>query len=190
VNTGRYVGKTTQEETVLRTNLEAAKVIVDQLRLRNIGGLIIIDFIDMERAVNRKKVYDALTDAVRKDKARTNILHISELGLVEMTRKRRRENLMQQLCEPCAHCDGRGMVRSVETLAYDVLRRIRREAGLNPNAEQLNIRVPPRVAEFLSTTESSAVQSIEHELGMKVIIKEATDLSGRGCEITAVEAAA
>jgi len=190
VNTGRYVGKTTQEETVLRTNLEAAKVIVEQLRLRNIGGLIIIDFIDMEKAVNRKKVYDALTEAVRKDKARTNILHISDLGLVEMTRKRRRENLVQQLCEPCPHCDGRGMVRSVETLAYDVLRRIRRDAALNPNAQRLNIRVPPRVADFLATTEVAAVDALERELAKKIVIKGATDLAGRSYEITAVEAAA
>jgi len=190
VNTGRYVGKTTQEETVLRTNLEAAKVIVEQLRLRNIGGLIIIDFIDMEKAINRKKVYDALTDAVRKDKARTNILNISDLGLVEMTRKRRRENLMQQLCEPCAHCDGRGFVRSVETLAYDVMRRVRREAALNPKAERLHIRVPPRVAEFLTGAEAAALHALEHELSKKIVIKAATDLAGRTYEITAVEAAA
>src|SRR4029077_3589840 len=88
VNTGRYVGKKDQEETILRTNLEAAKQVVHQLRLRNIGGIIVIDFIDMEKVGNRKKVYDALQEAVRKDKARTKVLRISELGLVQMTRKR------------------------------------------------------------------------------------------------------
>jgi ribonuclease G len=190
VNTGRYVGKTTQEETVLRTNLEAARVIVEQLRLRNIGGLIIIDFIDMEKAINRRKVHDALTEAVRKDKARTNILHISELGLVEMTRKRRRESLLQQLCEPCPTCDGRGMVRSVETLGYEILRRIRREAAVNPRVERLTIRTSPRVAQFLSSTEAGALEALERELGMKIAIKSVTDLADRAYEVTAVEAAA
>jgi ribonuclease G len=190
VNTGRYVGKHTQEETVLRTNLEATKAIVEQLRLRNIGGLIIIDFIDMEKTVNRKKVFDALNDAVRKDKARTNILHISDLGLVEMTRKRRRANLLQVLCEPCATCEGRGMVRSVETLAYDTLRRIRREATLNPRVERLNVRVAPRVAEFFAKVEPNAIATLEHELGTKVVLSAANDLGDRTCEVTAVEAAA
>jgi ribonuclease G len=190
VNTGRYVGKTTQEETVLRTNLEATKIIVEQLRLRNIGGLIIIDFIDMEKAVNRKKVYDALSDAVRKDKARTNILHISDLGIVEMTRKRRGENLLQLLGEPCLGCDGRGMVRSAETLAYDVLRRIRREAATNPRVERLEIRVPQRVADFLATTEAAAVHAIENEFSTKIVITGALDLGDRPYEVTAVEAAA
>jgi ribonuclease G len=190
VNTGRYVGKTTQEETVLQTNLEATRSIVEQLRLRNIGGLIIIDFIDMEKAINRKKVYDALSEALRKEKARTNVLHISDLGLVEMTRRRRRESLLQGLCETCPSCDGRGMIRSVETLAYDVLRRIRREAALNPRVERLNIRVTPAVADFLLKTEPEAVLSLERQLGMKIVIKPAADLGQRPYEITAVEAAA
>lgn len=190
VNTGRYVGKTTQEETVLRTNLEATKAIVEQLRLRNIGGLIIIDFIDMEKAVNRKKVFEALNDAVRKDKARTNILHISDLGLVEMTRKRRRANLLQVLCETCPTCEGRSMIRSVETLAYDILRRIRREATLNPRVERLNVRVPSRVAEFFAKVETTAIPSLEHELGTKIVLTGVNDLGDRSCEVTAVEAAA
>jgi len=190
VNTGRYVGKTTQEETVLRTNLEATKVIVEQLRLRNIGGLIIIDFIDMEKAVNRKKVHDALSEAVRKDKARTNILHISELGLVEMTRKRKGENLLQLLCEPCPTCEGRGLVRSVETLAYEILRRIRREVRSSSKPERLTIRVAPPVAEFFATTESAALQTLERELDTKITIKSATDLGERPYEVTIVGAAA
>ena len=112
VNTGRYVGKRDLEETVLKTNLEAVAEVVYQLRFRNIGGLIIIDLIDMETAENREKVYRALQEALRHDKAKTNILKISELGLVEMTRKRTRENLVQQLCEPCSYCEGRGYVLS------------------------------------------------------------------------------
>ena len=112
VNTGRFVGKRDLEETVLKTNLEAVAEVVHQLRFRNLGGLIIIDLIDMESAANRDKVYRALQDALRADKARTNILKISELGLVEMTRKRTRENLVQTLCEPCAYCEGRSYVLS------------------------------------------------------------------------------
>jgi hypothetical protein len=114
VNTGRYVGKRDLEETVLKTNLEAVQEVVHQLRFRNLGGLIIIDLIDMESAENRDKVYRALQEALRGDKARTNILKISELGLVEMTRKRTRENLVQLLCEPCSFCEGRGYVLSAD----------------------------------------------------------------------------
>ena len=126
VNTGRYVGKHDLEETVLRTNLEAVKEVVYQLRFRNIGGLIIIDLIDMEPAENREKVYRALQEALRQDKAKTNILKISELGLVEMTRKRTRESLVQMLCEPCSYCEGKGYVLSEESVAFKVLREIRK----------------------------------------------------------------
>jgi ribonuclease G len=110
VNTGRYVGKRSLEDTILKTNLEAVKEVVYQLRFRNIGGIIIIDFIDMERESNRDKVFSAFREALRYDKAKTNILKISELGLVEMTRKRTRENLIQSLCEPCP-LRGRGYCR-------------------------------------------------------------------------------
>src|SRR2546428_12429367 len=114
VNTGRYVGKKDQEETILKTNLEAAKQAAQHLRLRTIGGLTVIDFIDLEQSATRKKVFDALQEAVRKDKARANVLRISELGLVQMTRKRTRESLEQLLLAPCPHCSGAGRVRSFE----------------------------------------------------------------------------
>ena len=148
VNTGRYVGKRDLEETVLKTNLEAVAEVVYQLRFRNIGGLIIIDLIDMESAENRDKVYRALQDALRGDKARTNILKISELGLVEMTRKRTRENLVQQLCEPCASCEGRGYVLSAETVAYKLLREIRKDLP-RFGGRRIAVSVSPRVAEML-----------------------------------------
>src|SRR5919106_644469 len=114
-NNRPVVRKRNQEETILKTNLEAAQEVVRQLRLRNAGGIIIIDFIDMEKEANRKKVYDALKEALKKDKARTNILKISELGLVEMTRQRTRESLENQLLSPCPHCDGRGRIKSSVT---------------------------------------------------------------------------
>ena len=101
VNTGRFVGKESHEKTILRTNLEAAEEVVYQLQLRNIGGIIIIDFIDMELQQHRQMVYQALKDHLRNDKARSKILQISEMGLVEMTRKRDRENLSRYLCDPC-----------------------------------------------------------------------------------------
>jgi ribonuclease G len=121
------VGKHDLEETVLKTNLEAVKEVVAQLRFRNIGGLIIIDLIDMEIAENREKVYRALREALRGDKAKTNILKISELGLVEMTRKRTRESLVQTLCEPCPYCEGKSYVLSEESVAFKVLREIRKD---------------------------------------------------------------
>ena len=148
VNTGRFVGKRDLEETVLKTNLEAVNEVVYQLRFRNIGGLIIIDLIDMESAENREKVYRALQEALRQDKAKTNILKISELGLVEMTRKRTRENLVQQLCSPCSYCDGRGYVLSRESVANKVLREIRKDLP-RFSGRQIALSVNPQVAEVL-----------------------------------------
>ncbi len=148
VNTGRYVGKRDLEETVLKTNLEAVKEVVYQLRFRNIGGLIIIDLIDMEASENREKVYRALQEALRQDKAKTNILKISELGLVEMTRKRTRENLVQTLCEPCSYCDGRGYLLSHESVAFKVLREVRKDIP-RFRGRKLALAVHARVAEQL-----------------------------------------
>jgi ribonuclease G len=170
VNTGRFVGKRDLEETVLKTNLEAVKEVVAQLRFRNIGGLIIIDLIDMEIAENREKVYRALREALRGDKAKTNILKISELGLVEMTRKRTRENLVQQLCEPCSHCEGRGYVLSAESVAYKVLREIRKDL---PRfcGRRIALSVHPGVAEMLLTRARKAVARLGEELGREIEIR-------------------
>jgi ribonuclease G len=116
VNTGRYVGKKDLEETILRTNLEALKEIAYQLRLRNIGGIIIIDFIDMEREKNKEKVFQSLQEAMSKDKARINILKISELGLIQLSRERTRDDIQRILCEPCHYCEGRSYTRSAATI--------------------------------------------------------------------------
>ena len=184
VNTGRYVGKKSQEETVLRTNLEAAKQVVAQLRLRNLGGIIVIDFIDMEEAANRKRVFDALQDAMREDKARTNILRISELGLVEMTRKRTRESLGQLLTSPCPHCQGTGRVRSVETLAHDALRRVQHEATLRPGGDALILRVHPDVAGFLGTGGARSLLALETLVGRPVTVEATPDLEPGAVEVT------
>ncbi len=129
VNTGRFVGKKDVEETVTATNIEAVSEIAYQLRLRNLGGLIVIDFIDMDRMQNRERVERALIEALKNDKAKTTTVRISELGLVEMTRKRTRESLGRTLFEPCFYCDGTGHTSSKLTVAYEILRQIRREKG-------------------------------------------------------------
>jgi ribonuclease G len=171
VNTGRFVGKTDQRETALRTNLEAARVLVDQLRLRNIGGLIIIDFIDMEQAEDRKAVLAALNEALKGDKARATILGLSELGLVEMTRQRTRESLTQRLCEPCPTCGERGHVKAVATTAYEILRRIRREATMNGAVQRIEVTLHPTVAAFLAQHEPAALREIEREVGVPVAVR-------------------
>jgi ribonuclease G len=190
VNTGRFVGKKTQEETVLQTNLEAAKVIVEQLRLRNIGGLIVIDFIDMEDRASQREVFDTLSDALKKDKARSKLLRISDLGLIEMTRKRTRESLAQLLCAPCPDCGGRGHVKSIETIAHEVLRRIQGEAALNPRVTQITAQVHPAVAQFLDRDEDRAVQALAAQMNTKIVVKSVPSLEENRYEVIAVEAAA
>jgi ribonuclease G len=161
VNTGRFVGKKDQEETMLQTNLEAAKAVVEQLRLRNIGGLIIIDFIDMERAANRNKVTEALREA-QKDKTRSSMKKISELGLVQMTRKRTRESLLRQLCDPCPYCEGKGYIRSVPTAASEILRLLKKEAFRHPTAPHLVVKAHEEVITYLYDEEGERLDEIEH----------------------------
>jgi ribonuclease G len=186
VNTGRYVGKRDLEETVLKTNLEAVKEIVHQLRFRNIGGLIILDLIDMESAENRDKVNRALADALRHDKAKTNILKISELGLVEMTRKRTRESLVQQLCEPCGYCDGRGYVLSGESVGYKVLREIRKDL---PRfcGRQIAVAVSPEVAEVLLGPARKSLAGLSEDLGREIEIRARPGLHQEQFEVTALD---
>ena len=186
VNTGRFVGKRDLEETVLKTNLEAVQEVVNQLRFRNIGGLIIVDLIDMESAENRDKVYRAFQEAARNDKSKTNLLKISELGLVEMTRKRTRENLVQQLCEPCSYCEGRGYVISAETVAYKVLREIRKDL---PRfcGRQIAVGCNPRVAEMLLGPAWRATQKLSEELGREIEIRARPGLHQEQFEVVALD---
>jgi ribonuclease G len=169
VNTGRYVGKTDQEETMVRTNLEAAEQVVQQLRLRNIGGIIVIDFIDMENVADRTRVVDVLQETARRDRARANVHRISELGLVQMTRKRTRESLEQVLTTPCPHCHGIGRVRSCETLAYAALRSLQREIALR-GAAPVTLRMHPDVAAFLLNEGRPTLNAAEEFLACKVTI--------------------
>jgi ribonuclease G len=184
VNTGRYVGKSDQEETILRTNLEAARQVVQQLRLRNIGGIIVIDFIDMEKAANRRKVSEALQEALKKDKARSHVVRISELGLVQMTRKRTRESLEQLLTTPCPTCHGSGRERSVETLAYEALRRVQRDVAGATNSTRVALRVHPEVAAFLTEREPKSVEALAQMVGRTVAVEPVPELGRGEVEVT------
>jgi ribonuclease G len=186
VNTGRFVGKRDLEDTVLKTNLEAVQEVVHQLRFRNIGGLIIIDLIDMETSENREKVYRALQDALRQDKARTNILKISELGLVEMTRKRTRENLVQQICEPCGHCEGKGYVISAESVAFKVLREIRKDLP-KICGRRIAVSVNDRVAEKLLGPARKALHNLGESLEREIEVRALPGLHQEQFEVIALD---
>jgi ribonuclease G len=157
VNSGRYVGKKNLEETITKTNMEAAREIVYQLRLRNIGGIIIIDFIDMDKGSNRDKVYKALQEALGRDRAKTNVLKISELGLVEMTRKRVRESVFRTMHEPCAFCDGRGYNKSKRTIAHQIFREFERSAK-SWREDTVLVNCHPAVAEMLQHEERETLR--------------------------------
>ena len=169
VNTGSFVnaGSGNLEDTVTVNNLEASDEVARQLRLRNIGGIIVIDFVDMDKEGNRKKVWDAFHKALSRDRARTNVTKISELGLVEMTRKRTRESLVQLLTEPCPTCDGAGVVKSVTTVAYEVLREVRRSGSMVDN-ERIELECAPRVAEVLSRDERDYLDLLEKRFQRKI----------------------
>jgi ribonuclease G len=170
VNSGRFVGKKDVEETVTQTNLEAVAEIAYQLRLRNLGGLIILDLIDMDRQGNREKVYRALNEALRQDKARTSILRISELGLIEMTRKRTRESLGRQLYEPCFYCDGTGHTQSKLTIAYEVLRQIRREKDQLPGYT-IVVSAHPAVADTLKHEAREVLEEAQRRYLRKIVVQ-------------------
>jgi ribonuclease G len=170
VNTGKYVGKRDFEETVLKINTEAVAEIVRQIRLRDLGGIIIIDFIDMERPEHRDQVSRALKKALADDKARTNVLDISALGLVEMTRKRVRQDLQAMFCVPCPTCKGSGLVRSDATMAAEVFRKIRAEVA-DAQGEEVVIRVHPEMAHHLEVEERDGLERLQALIGKKVAIQ-------------------
>ncbi len=170
VNTGRYVGKRNLADTILKTNLEAAKEISYQLRLRNIGGIIIIDFIDMEREGDREKVYQVLEEALKKDRQKTNIFKISELGLVEMTRKRTRENIARILSEACPYCEGAGLIKSKTTVCYDIFRQIERTSS-ELGGHNILVEVNPEIAGLLYEEERANVEELERRTRKKIVIK-------------------
>ncbi len=169
VNTGRFVGKGSKdlEETILKTNLEAVEEIAYQLRFRNIGGLIVLDMIDMDRPSNREKVRQRLAELLQKDKARATINPVSDLGLIEMTRKRTRESLGRLLHEPCFYCDGTGQLQSRVTVAHEILRQIRREY-LSMPGYQIVVNAHPAVVDVLKTDENDALQAAENRFMRRI----------------------
>ncbi|HHN63909.1 MAG TPA: Rne/Rng family ribonuclease [Nitrospirae bacterium] len=182
VNTGKYVGKENLEETILKTNLEAVKEIAYQIRLRNLGGIIIIDFIDMESPEHREKLFNAFREAMKRDKAKNTIYNISELGLIQMTRKRVRESLGRTLCDPCPYCEGKGFVMSPETISFEILRKLDRLTA--PRGTKVIITAHPEVADILTDEESYAIETIERRKGINIIIKEDSSIHQENYNIT------
>ena len=171
VNTGKYVGKTNRlEDTIVKTNIDAVKEIVRQIRLRDLGGIIVIDFIDMDERRNRLKVVQALEEALRDDRAPTKILAFNEFGLVALTRKRVKQSLERTLCEPCPHCSGAGWIKSVGTVSNEIVAEARKMAA-EIDGKVLHLRVHPGVAAALKSKEGALVAEIEAATGKEVVIK-------------------
>jgi ribonuclease G len=168
VNTGSYVGKKDLEETILKTNLEAAKEIAYQIKIRNCGGIIILDFIDMEKTVHKEKLLQVLSDELKMDKARTEIVSMSDLGLVQMTRKRTKPSLISLLSESCSYCSGKGYVKTVSTIANELLRDLEREVGRLPKTEELKVFVHPKVADWLYNEDPMALEFVENKLNKTI----------------------
>ncbi|HNV86084.1 MAG TPA: Rne/Rng family ribonuclease [Candidatus Omnitrophota bacterium] len=169
VNTGKYAGRRNLEETAFKTNCEAAREIARQVRLRDMGGIIIVDFIDMEYEGHCREVIRIFRDALRHDRARTNVLKLSELGLVEMTRQRVRPSLESAVYDTCPYCEGRGLVKSVRTMSVEMIKKVRR-ALLSVRGKTLQVSVHPGVAERLIRTDFRAIQDIERQSKNRVVI--------------------
>ncbi|HWW76358.1 MAG TPA: ribonuclease E/G, partial [Pyrinomonadaceae bacterium] len=169
VNTGKFVGRggTRLEDTITRTNMEAVEEIARQVRLRDLGGIIVLDLIDMEERRNRARVLQALQEALRHDKSPTKVLSYNDFGLVIMTRKRVKQSLERTLCSPCPYCTGAGLVKSAQTVCYEILEEARRLARANEGErfKQTTLRLNPEVARALRSTERDVLGEIEAYLG-------------------------
>lgn len=183
VNTGRFVGGKSLGDTILKTNLEAVKEIVLQLRLRNIGGIIILDFIDMDRMEDRENVFDALQEELKKDRAKTTALRISDLGLVQMTRKRTEESLKKKICAPCPYCQGSGMVKSAITISYQIIRSLLREFAKS-KVQNFIVKAHPTVADRLFEDDKEFLDDVCARHHKKVSIKSLDDFHVEQFEIT------
>jgi len=175
VNTGRFVGKSDLHETIFKTNMEAVKEIAYQLRLRNIGGIIIIDFIDMDDEFQREELFSSFLEAIKKDKSRINILKLSEFGLVQMTRKRSCENLSQMMCEPCFYCAGEGILKSKRTICFEILRKVSRNIEKH-KGNGITVLVNPRLAEMMLKDEEPIIAQFEKNMGKRLTIMPKKDL--------------
>ena len=177
VNTGRYVGKRTGrlEDTIVKTNLEACKEIVRQIRLRDLGGIIVLDLIDMEEKKNRQKVFQEVEKELRKDRSPSKALQVSDFGLVIVTRKRVKQSLERQLTEPCPYCSGSGSIKSASTICYEILMEMRK-IGSELDGDGVILRVNPDIARALKEEESAMLRDLQQALGKPVTIKPDTHL--------------
>jgi ribonuclease G len=171
VNTGRFTGKKNQEETIFRTNMEAAKEVARQLRLRDIGGIIVVDFIDMESEGNKRSVLDELRAELSKDRARTKAFAVSDLGLIEMTRQRERSSLLHYYTEDCPHCGGLGKVPSLETMLVKLERAMRRVAAMG-GEKRLTVKVAPEVALYFVEQEARRFNELEKRFRLRIDLKD------------------
>jgi ribonuclease G len=171
VNTGKYVGRSNRlEDTIVKTNTEAVKEIVRQIRLRDLGGIIVVDFIDMDERKNRQKVMQALEDAMRADRAPYKILQFNDFGLVAITRKRVKQSLERALCMPCPHCEGGGYVKSVQTIVSEILQEAHKIASV-VEGKDVMLRAHPEVAKFLKSNTNKYLEEIEEVLKRPVLVK-------------------
>ncbi len=178
VNTGKFIGKKSLEDTILQTNLEAAQEIVRQLRLRNIGGLIVIDFIDMASGANRQKLFKFFEKTLREhDKFQSVVLKVSEFGLVQMTRKRSGKTLVQQLTDTCKACHGNGFVNSLETQAYQVLNKLEVNLADYKQSKEVTISLAPDVFNFITSSEYNAILHFEKQFGFKITLESQKELA-------------
>ena len=175
VNTGRFVGKSDPDNTILSANLEAVEEVVRQIQLRDLGGIIVVDFIDMEEASHRKRVFKMLQEALRKDRARTNILHFSDLGLVEMTRQRTRPSLSTLLMEECPYCDGHGTVLSIETVVIQLLRAIKM-AHIQTGHSELRVVANDYVVSHIKSQMANKLRALKKSLKLNLTLEANADL--------------
>jgi ribonuclease G len=188
VNTGRYVGKKSSgrlEDTIVKTNLEAVKEIVRQLRLRDLGGIIVLDFIDMDEKKNRQKVLQAVELELKKDRSPSKALQVSDFGLVIITRKRVKQSLERVLTEPCPYCSGTGVIKSSSTICYEILSEVKK-VGPDLNGHRLLLRVNPDIARALKEEESAVLQDLEQSIGKDVTIKPDVQLHHEQFDVMAV----
>jgi ribonuclease G len=170
INTGRFVGQKDLEETITQTNIEAVREIAYQLRIRNCGGIIIIDLIDMEKPENRRRVFKVLEEEIKKDRSRVNILKMSEFGLIQMTRKRTRDTLVRTMCEPCPYCEGKGYIRNRRTIGMEVLRDLLRDVN-RISDKHIMLYVNPAVAGVIKKDEKDALENIEKGFQKTIHVK-------------------
>jgi Rne/Rng family ribonuclease len=187
VNTGRYVGKRTGrlEDTIVKTNLEAVKEIVRQIRLRDLGGIIVLDLIDMEEKKNRQKVFQEVEKELRKDRSPSKPLQVSDFGLVIITRKRVKQSIERQLTDPCPYCSGSGSIKSASTICYEILTEMKK-IGTDLEGQGVILRVNPDIARALKEEESALLRDLQHTLGKPVTIKPDTHLHHEQFDVMAV----